>query len=174
MIIGFWIVPPLLKPKLEEQLSGLLGRKVTIAAIKLNPLALSATVFNLTVHEIDGQPFAGFEALYTNAQVSSIFKWAFIVSEIRIQGPFGVLKLLPGNKLNIDDVLTKLSAPSPDPEEEHGLPRAIIENFQVIDGKAVVENLSGKEPIREELAPFSFVIDNLSTLVGRQGEYRPL
>lgn len=172
VIIGFWIVPPLLKPKLEEQLSGLLGRKVTIAAIKLNPLALSATVFNLTVHEIDGQPFAGFEALYTNAQVSSIFKWAFIVSEIRIQGPFGVLKLLPGNKLNIDDVLTKLSAPSPDPEEEHGLPRAIIENFQVIDGKAVVENLSGKEPIREELAPFSFVIDNLSTLVGRQGEYR--
>jgi hypothetical protein len=57
-------------------------------------------------------------------------------------------------------------------EKEAGLPRAIIEKFQVIDGKAVVENLSGKEPIREELAPISFTVENLSTLEGRQGEYR--
>ena len=67
VIVGFWVVPPLLKPKLEEQLSSLLGRKVTIAEIKLNPLVLSATTFDLTVHEIDGQPFAGFEELYANA-----------------------------------------------------------------------------------------------------------
>jgi outer membrane protein OmpA-like peptidoglycan-associated protein len=172
VIIGFWVVAPLLKPKLEAQLSGLLGRKVNIAEIKLNPLVLSATISDLTVHEIDGQPFAGFEALYANAQVSSIFKWAFTVREIRVQGPFGVLKLLPDNKLNIDDILAKLSAPKPEPKEEAGLPRAIIEKFQVIDGKAAVENLSGKEPIREQIAPISFTLENLSTLEGRQGEYR--
>jgi outer membrane protein OmpA-like peptidoglycan-associated protein len=32
--------------------------------------------------------------------------------------------------------------------------------------------LSGNEPIREELAPISFTVENLSTLAGRQGEYR--
>jgi hypothetical protein len=140
----------------EEQLSGLLGRKVTIAEIKLNPLVLSATISDLTVHEIDEQPFAGFEQLYANAQISSIFKWAFTVREIRVQVPFGILKLLPGNKLNIDDILAKLNAPKPEAKEEAGLPRAIIEKFQVIDGKAAFENLSGKEPIREEVTPISF------------------
>ncbi len=172
LIIGFWVVPPLLKPKLEEQFSSLLGRKVTIAEIKLNPMVLSATISDLTVYEINEQPFAGFQQLYANAQISSIFKWAFTVKEIRVQGPFGVLKLLPDNKLNFDDILAKLSEPKPEPKEDAGLPRAIIEKFQFIDGKAVVENLSGKEPIREELAPISFTIDNLSTLEGRQGEYR--
>lgn len=174
VIIGFWVVPPLLKPQLEEQLSGLLGRKVTIAEIKLNPLVLSTTISNLTVHEIDGQPFAGFESLYANAQMSSIFRWALTVKEIRVQGPSAVLKLLPGNKLNIEDILAKSSAPKTEPEEkaEAGLPRAIIEKFQVMDGSVVVENLSGKEPIREELTPISFAINNLSTLEGRQGEYR--
>ena len=174
VIVGFWVAPPLLKPKLEDQLSRLIGRKVTIAGIKLNPLVLSATISTLTVHEIDGQPFAGFETLYANAQVSSILKWAATVSEIRVEGPFGVLKLLPDNKLNVDDILTKLSEPKTKPEEKEdaGLPRAIIEKFQVSDGHAVVENLSGKEPIREELSPISFTIDNLSTLEGRQGEYR--
>ena len=59
VIVGFWVAPPLLKPKLEELLSSRIGRQVTIAGIKLNPLVLSATISTLTVHEIDGQPFAG-------------------------------------------------------------------------------------------------------------------
>ncbi len=174
VIIGFTVVPPLLKPQLEEQLSGLLGRKVTIAEIELNPLVLSATISSFTIHEVDGQPFAGFETLYANAQLSSIFRWALTVKDIRVQGPFGVLKLLPGNKLNIDDILAKLSAPKTETEEkvDAGIPRAIIEKFLVMDGRAVVENLSGEEPIREELTPISFTINNLSTLEGRQGEYR--
>jgi outer membrane protein OmpA-like peptidoglycan-associated protein len=171
VIVGFWVVPPLLKPKLEEQLSSLLGRKVTIAEIKLNPLVLSATTSDLTVHEIDGQPFAGFEELYANAQLSSIIKWAFTVREIRVQVPFGVLKLLPDNKLNIDDILAKLSEPRQEPKETAGLPRAVIEKFQVIDGKVALENLAGKEPFRTEVTPISFSLENLSTLKGREGEY---
>jgi outer membrane protein OmpA-like peptidoglycan-associated protein len=174
VIIGFWVVSPLLKPKLEQQFSDLLGRKVTIAEIKLNPLVLSTTLSSFTIHEVDGQPFAGFETFYANAQVSSIFKWALTVREIRVQGPYGVLKLLPDNRLNIDDILAKLSAPETEPAEKKdaGLPRAIIENFQVTDGKATVIDLSGKEPVRQELDPISFTIENLSTLEGRQGQYR--
>lgn len=173
VIIGFWVVPPILKPKLEEQLYALLGRQVTIAEIKLNPLVLSATINKLTIFEKDGKPFAGFEKLYANAQIASIIKWAFTVREIRVQEPFGVLKLLPDKKLNIDDILAKLSEPEPEPrEEETGLPRAIIETFQVIDGKLSVENHTVKAPIREELAPISFTLENLSTLEGREGAYR--
>jgi len=174
VMIGFWLLPLLLKPKLEEQLSDLLGRTVTIAEMKLNPLVLSTTISTLTVHEMDGEPFAGFETLYANAQFSSIFKWAATVREFRITGPFGVLKLLPENRLNIDDILAKLSAGKAQPEgnEDAGLPRAIIETFQLIDGKAVFEDLTGMESIREELAPISFTVDNLSTLEGRRGEYR--
>jgi hypothetical protein len=171
VLVGFWVVPPLLKPKLEEQLSSLLGRKVTIAEINLNPLVLSATTSDLVIHEIDGQPFAGFEELYANAQLSSIFKWAFTVREIRLQVPFGVVKLLPDNKLNIDDILAKLSEPKTESKAEAGMPRAIIERFQVIDGKVALENLAGKEPIRDEVAPISFTLENLSTLEEREGEY---
>lgn len=52
------------------------------------------------------------------------------------------------------------------------MPPAIIERFQVIDGKVAVEDLSGKEPIREEFGLISFTLENLSTLKGRKGEYR--
>jgi outer membrane protein OmpA-like peptidoglycan-associated protein len=171
VIIGFGVIPPLVKPKLEENLSGLLGRKVTIGEIKINPLVLSATVSGLTVYEIDEQPFAGFEELYANAQLSSIIKMGAIVREIRVQGPFGVLKLLPDNKMNIDDILTKLSTPEPEAAEKSELPQIVIAKLQVDAGKLTVENLSGKEPAREEIAPISFELENLSTLKDRQGAY---
>ena len=173
VIVGFWVVPPLLKPRLEEHLSSSLGRQVTIAEIKFNPLVLSARISNLVIHEKDGQPFAGFENLYANAQLSSLIKWAFTVREIRVQAPFGVVKLLPELKFNIDDIIAKFTEPKPESEEEDaGLPPAIIERFQVIDGKVAVEDLSGKEPIRDELGLISFTLENLSTLKGRKGEYR--
>ena len=172
VLIGFWVVPPLLKPKLEEQLSSLLGRKVTIDMIKLNPLVLSATTSNLTIYENEGEPFAGFQELFVDAQLSSIVKWALTVRQIRIKEPFGVLKLLPDNKLNIDDILAKLSERKSEPKQDAGLPRAVIEKLEFIDGRATIEDLTGKEPIREVVSPIAFTLENLSTLKGRQGEYR--
>ena len=172
VIVGFWIVPPLLKPKLEEQLSDLLGRKVTIGAIKLNPLVLSATTSNLTVHETDGEPFAGFESLYVNVQLSSLFRWAGTVRDVRLLAPFGVLKLLPEGKMNIDDLVAKFSQPAPSPKPDDSLPRAIMARLEVIDGKFTVANLATTEPIQDVFTPITFTLENLSTLKGRQGEYR--
>ena len=52
VIVGLWVIPPLLKPRLENELSSQIGRKVTIEEIKFNPLALSSTTTNLTVTDI--------------------------------------------------------------------------------------------------------------------------
>ncbi len=129
VIAGFWVVPPLLKPRLEKELSVQIGRKVTIEDIKINPLILTFTTTNLTIYEIDGEPFAGFKELLVDAELSSIVRWALTFKEIRLLAPFSVLKLLPDNKLNISDILTKFSQTEPAPEEEAGLPRALVSNL---------------------------------------------
>jgi hypothetical protein len=131
VIAGFWVVPPLLKPRLEKELSSQIGRNVTIDEIKLNPLILTFTTINLTVYETDGEPFAGFKELLVDAELSSIVRWALTFKEIRLLAPFGVLKLLPDKTLNISDILTKFSQSEPTPEEEAGLPRALVSNLQL-------------------------------------------
>jgi hypothetical protein len=172
VIAGFWVVPPLLKPRLEKELSNQIGRKVTIEEIKLNPLALSSSTTNLTVYEIDGEPFAGFKELLINAELSSIVRWAVTFKEIRVLAPFGVLKVLPDQTLNISDILTKFSQPEPGPEQQAELPRAIISKLQVEGGKFTVEDLSGAEPIIEKISPISFTLTNLSTLAEREGAFK--
>ena len=172
VMVGFWAVPPFLKPQLEKQLTNISGRKVTIGAIKLNPLVLSATISNLTVHETDGTPFIGFDSLYVNLQLSSIFRWAGTVKEIRLSAPFAVLQLMPGGKMNIDDLIARFSRTAPPSEKERGLPRAIIARFEVIDGKFTFTDLSFSEPVHDVITPITFTLENLSTLEGRQGQFR--
>jgi len=172
MIAGFWVVPPLLKPRLEKELSSQIGRKVTIEGIKINPLILTFTTTNLTVYEIDGEPFAGFKELLVDAELSSIVRWAVSFKEIRVLEPFGVLKLLPDNKFNISDILAKFSQSEPAPEEEAGLPRALVSNLQVEDGKFTLEDLSGAEPITETYTPITFTLNDLSTLAEREGAFK--
>ena len=135
MIDGFWVVPPLLKPRLEKELSSQIGRKVTIGEIKLNPLILSSTTANFNAYEKDGKPFAGFKELLIDAELSSIVKWALTVKEIRLTSPFGVLKVLSDKTLNISDILTKFSQTEPESEEQAGLPHAVISKLQIADGK---------------------------------------
>jgi outer membrane protein OmpA-like peptidoglycan-associated protein len=172
VIAGFWVVPPLLKPRLEKELSSQIGRKVTIEEIKLNPLVLSATTTNLTVYETDGEPFAGFKELLVDAELSSIVRWAVTFKEIRVLSPFGVLKLLPDKTLNIADILTKFSQPEPAPEQQAELPRAILSKLQVEDGKFAFENLSGAEPVIETYSPINFSLANVSTLKEREGAFK--
>jgi outer membrane protein OmpA-like peptidoglycan-associated protein len=175
VIAGFFVLPRLLKPRLENELANQLGRKVTIEEIRINPLALSAAIRKLTVYEKDGEPFSGFEELFVNAQLfSSIIEWAAKLKEIRLLAPFGVLKLLPDNNKNIDDIVAKFSQPrqAPPPDQKSELPRVVISTFQVKDGKFSLEDLTGKEPIAQTFTPITFTLENLSTLEERQGAFK--
>jgi outer membrane protein OmpA-like peptidoglycan-associated protein len=168
---GFWIAPPLIKPRIEEELSRRIGRKVTVAALKLNPILFTATTTRLTIHEVDGEPFAGFEELFIDAELSSILKWAATFKEIRVLAPFGVLKILPEKRLNIDDILAKFSAPSEPSDPDTALPPAIIAVFQVQDGRFTIENRTGTKPVRQLFFPITFSTENLSTLKAHEGAY---
>ena len=172
VIAGFWVVPPLVKPRLEKELSSQIGRKVTIGEIRLNPLILSSTTTNFNVYEKDGKPFAGFKELLIDAELSSIVKWAVTVKEIRLTSPFGLLKVLSDKTLNISDILTKFSQTEPEPEGQAGLPRAVISKLQIADGKFSVEDLSGAEPVIETLSPITFTLTNLSTFAECEGVFK--
>jgi hypothetical protein len=50
-LIGFFILPPILRAVIVKRLSGELNRRVTAQRIKLNPYTLSATVRGLRIED---------------------------------------------------------------------------------------------------------------------------
>lgn len=113
-LIGFLVLPPVVRMAAVSQLSKQLQREVRIEAVRLNPYTLSATIRNLAVMEPDGQNrLVAFRELFVNLQSLSLFKWAPIFREVRLDGFYAFLALRRDKRWNFSDLL-----PDPAPESE--------------------------------------------------------
>src|ERR1700676_3273965 len=72
-VLGFMILPPIIRSVAVKELSKQLGRDVSIQKIKINPFAFSTTVRGLLIKEKDGKPFISWDEVYVNFQLSSLF-----------------------------------------------------------------------------------------------------
>ena len=65
-LVGFFVLPPIVKSVLTKQLSQNLHREVTIQKIKINPYTLSITVRGFPVKDRTGpETFASFKEIYS-------------------------------------------------------------------------------------------------------------
>lgn len=87
-LAGFFILPPLAKDLLIDNLSRNLKRPVTIRDISINPWELSLYVRGFSVNEKDNSPFFSFEELYINAEaIPSLTKGGVVLKELRLNRP---------------------------------------------------------------------------------------
>ena len=87
-VIGFLVVPPIAKSKLEEELSKALHRNVAVETLRVNPFAPSITVRGFAVRERSGDAlFVTFDELYVNAAWTSIFLLAPVIDEVKLTKP---------------------------------------------------------------------------------------
>src|SRR5580692_6274259 len=87
-IVGFLILPPIIRAVAVKQLSTQLDRRVSIQAVKLNPFVPSMTIRGLLIADKDGQPFVSWDEVYVNFQISSLFAKAWTFKEISASKPF--------------------------------------------------------------------------------------
>src|SRR3974390_3444306 len=72
-VLGFLILPPIIRAVAVKQLARQLDREVSIQKVKLNPFVLSATVRGLLIKDKDGEPFVSWDEVYVNFQLASFF-----------------------------------------------------------------------------------------------------
>lgn len=163
-VLGFLVVPPVLKSVLLSKLGEALHRDVAIDSISLNPYTLTLSVSGVSVRDrVDGKPgdeVFGFDKLTVNAELASIAVAGFVVKEIELVGPRAKLVRLPDNRYNISDLI-----PPPEekkPEEKSGLPRFSVSNIQIRGGKLSFDDRP--EGVQHEIADVNVRIPFLSTL----------
>jgi len=163
-VLGFLVVPPVLKSVLLSKLGEALHRDVAIDSISLNPYTLTLSVSGVSVRDrVDGKPgdeVFGFDKLTVNAELASIAVAGFVVKEIELVGPRAKLVRLPDNRYNISDLI-----PPPEekkPEEKSGLPRFSVSNIQIRGGKLNFDDRP--EGVQHEIADVNVRIPFLSTL----------
>jgi len=109
-IVGFFVVPAVIKPLAAEKLSALLHRPVTIGKISINPYALSVAVegFKISEPAPSANPFVTFDKLYVNLHgVYSLFQRKLILEEIHLLNPYVSVSRKDDGTYNFSDLLAK-------------------------------------------------------------------
>lgn len=170
-LLGFLVAPGLVRDNASEILAELTGRDVQINEVKINPLALSATINGFAIKDEQTEVLAGFDHLYVNFQLSSLFRWSWFFDQVALDGLTVRARRNPGSAFNFDDVLAHLEAQAeaepveeaPPEDENASLPSIAIGQLLLTNGDLRYTEAAGKEP-HELILPIAFDITNFSTV----------
>ncbi len=136
-LVGFLILPPVVKSVLLDKLSEQLKREITIGTVKVNPFMFSVKVRGVEIRESNSQkPFISFDELYLNLQTLSIFKQGLIIKEIRLVNPYFHIVRNEDLTYNFSDLLA-MAKKKPEAgissEDEREPLRYSLNNIQIIN-----------------------------------------
>jgi hypothetical protein len=166
-LAGFWLVPHLIKDQLPKIGQSELERKASIGEVRFNPYTLRLEAQDLRLAEADGAPLFALGNLAVELQWSSLFKRAWIFTEISVTAPSLNLAIAPDGKFNINALLATLDKKPHEPST--GMPRLIIERFSLEQGK--VELHDRQAGYDNSFAPMAFALTNFSTLPEHNGAH---
>jgi hypothetical protein len=166
-MIGFFVVPPILKWQLHKQLPVHTHRQATVKQVLVNPYALSLTLRGLALTETNGTPLAGFDELYVNFQLSSLFRWAWTFSEIKIAGPTANVVVLADGQFNFTDLLTHNAASGPAAVP----PPVLVQHLSITNALLTFTDRTTPTPFHTVYGPTHVELNNLSTRPNEHGPY---
>ena len=160
-LAGFFLAPAILKLQLEGNLSDALHRNVAVQTIRINPYVLSLRIIGVQVTELDGQPFASFDDLYVNLQLSSLFQGSWNFKEINLVKPAVAITMHEGGKTNFDDLL--MGSDKAARAEQPKPPRIRIETLQIRDGELEFDDFTRSPTFQTRAHPIQLTLTQFST-----------
>jgi hypothetical protein len=163
-IIGFFVVPAIVKSQMLKRLPALTKRQAAIERVKFNPYALSLTIDGFSLKETNGDVFSSFAEFYVNFQLSSIFKRSWVFDEIRLQDPFAQVTYLKDGTFNFANLI---SNPSPAPQKPQPPPPVIVHHLIIANGAVAFADLTRKSAFKTRYQPINVNLTNFTTLRDR-------
>ena len=163
-VVGFLVLPPIVRHIAVKQLSTQLDREVSIDAIKINPFALSTTIRGLLIKDKDGQPFVSWDEVYVNFQLSSFLGHAWVFKEISTSKPFVRVQMNKGGTFNFSDLITKFSTNAAPAAKAESKPIALrVEHLHIGGAVAAYADFSPRTPFQRTLGPLDITLDDFRT-----------
>jgi uncharacterized protein involved in outer membrane biogenesis len=115
-IIGFLVMPAVVRSLLATHLSERLHRDVAIQSVSINPFALTVRIREGSITEpIRNLPFVSFDELFVDLEAVSLLKGGPVVREIRLIGLHATVIRHEDLTYNFSDVIERLRQPNRKP-----------------------------------------------------------
>jgi uncharacterized protein involved in outer membrane biogenesis len=168
-VIGFFILPPVLKALLTKQLSQNLHRDVTINQIKVNPYGLSITARGLLVKDRTApETFVSCDEIFLNLQSTSVLRLALIFKEVRLTKPYIRVTRNQDLSYNFSDLIEKKETKPPEKEKSKPL-RFSLNNIKIENGS--IDFLDEPKQTKHTVRELSIGIPFLSNIPAHVQRY---
>ncbi len=171
-VLGFFLLPPIVRVIAVKQVSRLLDRPVTIQKVRLNPYRLSATIRGLLVKDKDGAPLVAWDEAYVNFQLTSLFTHAWVFKEVSLSQPFVRVRVNKDYTLNFSDIIATLSPTAPSKPSELGKRRPWrVNRLRLTGAKVSFTDLTPRMPFERTIGPLEMTLLNFRTDSGNKNLY---
>jgi hypothetical protein len=161
-LAGFVILPKLVRSALLEDIPKSIGATPTVGEIHINPFLFQATVDNFALAGAGGEKLLGFQRLFVDFQLSSIWHRAYTFVNIDITAPHVSAVMAKDGALNLLQLRPK-PGPAPKPEKNEPLPALRIGSFKVSQGLVAYEDRSRPDVFAARLEPINFELRDFTT-----------
>lgn len=162
-LLGFLILPGIALRVANQQLANYATTPATIQRIELNPFSLEVTLWGLNIGE-PGKEQIGFERLYANLQIDSLWTKALHLSDIELEKSKTEIIFPKDGKLNLLG-LFKLPVSEPTPADPNAKPFPLrIDRIKLAGGALHFKDERPSEPIEFLYDKLGFELKHLSTL----------
>jgi uncharacterized protein involved in outer membrane biogenesis len=162
-LLGFLILPGVALRIANQQLAQYATVPAHLQRIELNPFSLELTLWGLQLGE-PGKEQVGFERLYANLALDSLWSGALHLQAIELDKPRNEVLFAKNGTLNLTQ-LFKLPASEPKPEQPPSAPFPLrIGSIKLSGGYLHFEDQRPSEPIEFIYDDMNLELKNLSTL----------
>ncbi|MCU1759506.1 DUF748 domain-containing protein [Pseudomonas sp. 14P_8.1_Bac3] len=162
-LLGFLILPGIALRVANQQLANYATTPASLQRIELNPFSLEVTLWGLVIGE-PGKEQVGFERLYANLQLDSLWTKALHLSDIELDKSKTEILFDKAGKLNLLG-LFKIPASEPTPADPDAKPFPLrIERIKLAGGAVHFKDDRPSEAIEFLYDKLDFELTNLSTL----------
>lgn len=171
-LAGFFAVPPLLRSQVVDAIREASGRLAQLQEVRFNPFTFELDLAGFRVDDPDGTQLAGFDRLYINFQLSSLFRWAWSFRAIRLDSPYFLLERFAPGDSRLTRLLADLEArgePETGESESSALPRFLVQDLSIAEGRVQFRDDVPVDPVQLEFGPVTIAVVDLNTLPDREG-----
>jgi hypothetical protein len=173
-VVGFFVLPPIIKSQVQKRLSAELGRTVTLGKVRVNPYLLSLTLNDFDIREKDGRnSFLGWNRLYVRFDALPSLFGEWVLGEIELDGFHGGVVINSDGSFNFSDLLAKFAASTPKPlaAPEKPLRPVRVGSLKVTNARVDFSDYSRKRPFASFIGPLNFSLSAFRTVGDRRAPY---
>jgi Domain of Unknown Function (DUF748) len=165
-LTGFVIAPKLLRSKLLAEIPKTLNVSPTVGDIRINPFLFQLDLKNFALAAPDGRKLLGFDRLFVDLDLSSLWHRAYTFRRIELDAPVINASVAPDGVINLLALAPKPSGPAEraqPPAKGAPLPAVRIASFEVTKGSVSYEDHSRLSAFAVRLEPITFELRDFTT-----------